>query len=84
MTFGIQSEPATRDNSIPSDVADSMARSTSSFQNAPYRYKGLPPIHYQQQQKQKQHRNGNISSLNKSEQLLENQRRIARFIKHIK
>ncbi|CAF4546769.1 unnamed protein product, partial [Rotaria magnacalcarata] len=53
-----------------------------SSQNVSYRYKALPPIHYQQQQQQ-QRRNRNTISSNKSEQLLENQRRIARFIKHI-
>jgi hypothetical protein len=54
----------------------------TSSRNIPYRSKALPPIIRSQQQKQ--NRNGNISSSNKSEQLLENQRRIARFIKHIK
>jgi hypothetical protein len=42
----------------------------------------LPPICPQQQQQQR--RNGSIPSSNKAEQLLENQRRIARLIKHIK
>jgi hypothetical protein len=54
----------------------------SSNQNAQYRYKALPPIHSQQQQKQR--RNGNVPSSNRSDQLLDNQRRISRFIKHIK
>ncbi|CAF2796492.1 unnamed protein product [Rotaria sp. Silwood2] len=81
----IQSEPTKHDNSMPSDVADSIARPMSSSKNVPYRYKALPPIQQQQQQQlQKQRRNGNIVSSNKSEQLLETQRRIARFIKHIK
>ncbi|CAF3576825.1 unnamed protein product [Rotaria sordida] len=80
---GIQSEPIVRDNSIPNDVADSTARPISSSKNIPHRYKALPPIQ-QQQQQQRQRRNGNITSSNKSEQLLANQRRISRFIKHIK
>jgi hypothetical protein len=74
----IKSEPMTRDNSIPGDVADVMARQISSSQHVPYRSKALPPIN--RSHEQKSHRNGN----NKSDQLLENQRRIARFIKHIK
>ncbi|CAF3575245.1 unnamed protein product [Rotaria socialis] len=82
----IHSEPASHDNSsIPNDAADLIARSMPSSQNLSYRYKALPPIHYQQQQQQQQQRrNRNTISSNKSEQLLENQRRIARFIKHIK
>ena len=76
-----QSEPPTRDSSLPGDAADLMARPMSSTHNVPYRHKTLPPIHPQQQQ---QRRNGNVPSSNKSEQLIENQRRIARFIKHIK
>ncbi len=78
----IQSEPIIRDNSIPGEAADLTARPMTSSRNIPYRSKALPPIIRSQQQKQ--NRNGNISSSNKSEQLLENQRRIARFIKHIK
>jgi len=63
-----------------------MARPRSSSQNVPYRSKALPPIIHsqQQQQQQRQRRNGNVLSSNKSDQLLENQRRITRFIKHIK
>jgi len=57
-----------------------MARPRSSSQNVPYRSKALPPIIRSQPQR----RNGNVLSSNKSEQLLENQRRISRFIKHIK
>jgi hypothetical protein len=68
--------------SIPGDAADLTARPMSSNQNAQYRYKALPPIHSQQQQKQR--RNGNVPSSNRSDQLLDNQRRISRFIKHIK
>ncbi len=55
----------------------------STSQNVQYRYKALPPINSQQQQ-QRQQRNRNIPSSNKSDQLFENQRRISRFIKHIK
>jgi hypothetical protein len=60
-----------------------MARPMSTSQNVQYRYKALPPINSQQQQ-QRQQRNRNIPSSNKSDQLFENQRRISRFIKHIK
>ena len=82
----IQSESTTHDNSIPNDAADLMTKSLSSQKTAPYRYKALPPIHQQQPQQQqpKQRRNGTRTSSNKSEQLIENQRRIAQFIKHIK
>jgi hypothetical protein len=80
-----QSEPSTRDSSIPGDAADLMARPMSSSHHVPYRHKTLPPIHPPQQQQQQQlRRNGSVPSSNKSEQLMENQRRIARFIKHIK
>ncbi|CAF0764701.1 unnamed protein product [Rotaria sp. Silwood1] len=79
-TSFIQSEPSTHDNSLPGDTADLMARPMSSSHSVPYRHKTLPPIYPQQQQR----RNGSIPSTNKTEQLLENQRRIARFIKHIK
>jgi hypothetical protein len=75
----VQSEPPTRDSSLPGDAADLMARPMSSALNVPYRHKTLPPIYPQQQ-----HRNGSVPTSNKSDQLLENQRRIARFIKHIK
>ncbi len=78
----VQSEPSTRDGSLPGDTADLMARPMSSSQSVPYRHKTLPPICPQQQQQQR--RNGSIPSSNKAEQLLENQRRIARLIKHIK
>lgn len=81
-------------SSIPSDTADVMARSISSSKKIPYRYKALPPIShqqqtYQQQLQQQQHRqkqrlNGHTVLPNKSEQLIEHQRRIARLIKHIK
>ncbi|CAF0895169.1 unnamed protein product [Rotaria sp. Silwood1] len=79
----IQSEPTKRDNSVSGNVADSIARPMSTSKNIPYRYNALPPIQ-QQQQQQKQRRNGNILASNKSGQLIENQRRIARFIKHVK
>ena len=69
----------TRDGSLPGDAADLMARPLSSTHNAPYRHKPLPPIHAQQQR-----RNGSVPSSNKTEELMANQRRIARFIKHIK
>jgi hypothetical protein len=82
ITSFVQSEPTQRDSSIPGDAADLTARPMSSNQNAQYRYKALPPIHSQQQQKQR--RNGNVPSSNRSDQLLDNQRRISRFIKHIK
>ncbi len=72
----------TRDNSIPGDIADVIARPMSSSQHVPYRSKALPPINRSQEQRFR--RNGNNSSSNKSDHLLENQRRIARFIKHIK
>ncbi|UJR35192.1 hypothetical protein I4U23_027959 [Adineta vaga] len=75
----IQSEPPSRDSSIHGDAADMTARPISSAQNVPYRHKTLPPIHPQQQR-----RNGSVPSSNKADQLLENQRRIARFIKNIK
>ncbi len=78
----VQSEPPTRDSSLPGDAADLLARPMSSAHNIPYRHKTLPPIYPQQQQQQR--RNGSVPSPNKGEQLLENQRRIARFIKHIK
>ncbi|CAF4527319.1 unnamed protein product [Rotaria socialis] len=71
-----------RDSSIPSEAADLMARPMSSSKNVSYRQKKLPPIRQQQQQPQR--RNGNTTSSNRSDQLLGNQRRIARFIKHIK
>ena len=74
----IQSEPPSRDSSIHGDAADMTARPMSSAHNVPYRHKTLPPIHPQQR------RNGSGPTSNKSDQLLENQRRIARFIKHIK
>ncbi|CAF0717704.1 unnamed protein product [Adineta steineri] len=76
----IHSEPPSRDSSIHGDAADTIARPMSSTHNIPYRHKTLPPIHPQQQQR----RNGSGPASNKSEQLLENQRRIARFIKNIK
>ena len=74
-----QSEPPSRDSSLPGDAADLMARPMSSSHTVPYRHKTLPPICPPQQR-----RNGSISSSNKADQLIENQRRIARFIKHIK
>ncbi|CAF1502229.1 unnamed protein product, partial [Adineta ricciae] len=77
----IQSEPPSRDNSVQGDAADMMARPLSSAHQVPYRHKTLPPIHPQPQQ---QRRNGSVPSSNKSDQLLENQRRIARFIKNLK
>jgi hypothetical protein len=75
-----QSEPSTRDSSLPGDTADLIARPMSSTYNAQYRLKTLPPIHPQQQQR----RNGSIPPPNKSDQFMENQRRITRLIKHIK
>jgi len=78
----VRSEPSTRDSSLPGDTADLMARPMSSSHTVPYRHKPLPPIYPQQQQQQR--RNGSLPSANKAEQLLENQRRIARLIKHIK
>lgn len=84
----IQSEPIQRDNSIPDEAADLTARPIT--QRIPYRSKALPPItrsqqtQQQQQQPSKQRRNGNIVVSHKPDPLLENQRRIARFIKHIK
>ncbi|CAF2941831.1 unnamed protein product [Rotaria sp. Silwood2] len=81
----VQSEPSTRDNSLPGDAADLMARPMSSSHSVPYRHKTLPPIYPPPpQQQQQQRRNGSVPSTNKAEQLLENQQRIARFIKHIK
>ncbi len=59
-----------------------MARPMSSSHTVPYRHKPLPPIYPQQQQQQR--RNGSLPPANKADQLLENQRRIARLIKHIK
>lgn len=79
----VQSEPSTRDGSLPGDAADLMARPMSSTHHTPYRHKTLPPI-YPTQQQQQPRRNGSVPSSNKTEQLMENQRRIARFIKHIK
>ncbi len=55
----------------------------SSSHTVPYRHKTLPPI-YPQQPQQQQRRNGSLPPANKADQLLENQRRIARLIKHIK
>ncbi len=78
----VQSEPSTHDGSLPGDTADLMARPMSSSHTVPYRHKPLPPIHPQQSQQQR--RNGSVPSSNKAEQLMANQRRIARFIKHIK
>jgi hypothetical protein len=60
-----------------------MARPMSSSHNVQYRHKTLPPIRVSQQQ-QKQGRKSNIPSSSKTDQLLENQRRITRLIKHIK
>ncbi|CAF0992035.1 unnamed protein product [Rotaria sordida] len=80
----VQSEPSTRDNTLPGDTADLMARPMSSSYGVSYRHKPLPPINPQQLQQQQQGRRGSVPSTNKAEQLLENQRRIARFIKHIK
>lgn len=75
------SEPPTRDSSLPGDLADLTARPMSSTQNPNYRLRALPPIQSQNQQS----RNRSLpTTLNKAEQLLANQRRIARFIKHIK
>ena len=74
------SEPSTRDGSLPGDVADLTARPMSAAHTVPYRHKALPPIQPQQQQR----RNGSVPSSNKSDQLIENRRRIARLIKHIK
>ncbi len=76
-----QSERSIHDGSLPGDTADLMARPMSSSHTVPYRHKPLPPIHPQPQQ---QRRNGNVPSSNKAEELMANQRRIARFIKHIK
>ena len=59
-----------------------MARPMSSSYKVPYRHKTLPPIYPPPQQQQQ--RRGSVSSSNKAEQLIENQRRIARFIKNIK
>jgi hypothetical protein len=70
---------STRDGSLPGDTADLMARPMSSAQTVPYRHKPLPPIHPQPQR-----RNGSVPSSNKADELMANQRRIARFIKHIK
>ena len=78
----VQSEPLTRDSSLPDDAADNTARALSSNQHVPYRGKALPPIIRSHQPRQRQ--NGHLLSSTKSDQLLENQRRIARFIKHIK
>lgn len=79
----VQSEPLTRDSSLPGgDAADTTARALSSNQQIPQRGKALPPIIRSQQPRQR--RNGHLLSSTKSDQLLENQRRIARFIKHIK
>jgi len=55
----------------------------SASKNAPSRSKVLPPIIRSQPQRSIR-RNPNSLSLNRPTQLLENQRRIARFIKHIK
>ncbi|UJR10636.1 hypothetical protein I4U23_014832 [Adineta vaga] len=79
-----QSEPTAYNHSIPDDAAiaaDLSARPMSSSQNIQNRYKALPPI---QSQRQKQRRNQYMLSSNKTEQLLQNQRRIVRFIKHMK
>ena len=78
----VHSEPGTRDSSIPGDAADLLARPMSSTHNAQYRLKTLPPI--QSQATQQQRPKGLSPSSNKADQLLANQRRIARFIKHIK
>jgi len=61
-----------------------MARPMSSSYKVPYRHRTLPPIYPPPQQQQQQQRRGSVSSSNKAEQLIENQRRIARFIKNIK
>jgi hypothetical protein len=77
----VHSEPATRDNSLPGDIADAISRPLSSTRNTQYRSKMLPPIRSQTQQQRL--KDVNSSSIG-AEQLLANQRRIARFIKHIK
>ena len=73
------SESSTRDGSLPGDNADLIARPMSAAHTVPYRHKALPPI-----QPQQSRRNGSVPSSSKPDPLLENQRRIARFIKHIK
>ena len=76
----IFSEPPTHDGSLPEDTADLIARPISSSSlSVPYRHKTLPPINPQQQR-----RNSNVPLSNKAEQLIQNQQRIARLIKHIK
>ena len=71
-------ERDTRDNSVHSDAARPLS---SSNRHPQYRPKALPPIHAQNQQRRMKGLNG---SLTKADQMLANQRRIARFIKHIK
>ncbi|CAF1253041.1 unnamed protein product [Adineta ricciae] len=75
-----QSEPTAYNHSIPDEnaVAIDSTRPSENIQN---RYKALPPI---QSQRQKQRRNKYALASNKTEQLLQNQRRIVRFIKQMK
>lgn len=82
------SEVNTRDNSLHGDAADQMARPMSSNYQAQYRLKTLPPIPSQTQQpaqqQSKRRPKGLSPGSSQADQLLANQRRIARFIKHIK
>ena len=77
-----RSEPLTHDSSLPGDAADLMARPMSSNQHVPSHSKPLPPIIRGHPGRQR--RNAHLLASNKSNQLLENQRRITRFIKNIK
>lgn len=77
-----RSEPLTHDSSLPGDAADLMARPLSSNPKAPIRSKPLPPIIRGHQGRQR--RNAHLQASNRADQLLENQRRITRFIKNIK
>ena len=75
-----QSEPTAYNHSIPDENAV-IIDSTRPSENIPNRYKALPPI---QSQRQKQRRNKYTLASNRTEQLLQNQRRIVRFIKQMK
>ncbi|CAF1065974.1 unnamed protein product [Adineta steineri] len=78
-----QSEPTAYNNSLPDDgaIADLTARPISASQNIQNPYKPLPPIY---SQRQKQRRNKQILLSNKTDHLLQNQRRIVRFIRQMK
>ncbi|CAF3746890.1 unnamed protein product [Adineta steineri] len=78
-----QSEPTAYNNSLLDDgaIADLTARPISASQNLQNPYKPLPPIY---SQRQKQRRNKQILLSNKTDNILQNQRRIVRFIRQMK